>query len=71
MAVPDTLKEEKGLETEDAAILMSTCITRTLPAALTLEEGLNKIEEAVQFLKAEPPSSSSGMFRFQVLYYTF
>ena len=56
------------MELEEAAILMSTCITRTLPAALTLEEGLNRIEEAIQFLMAKPPSSSSGMFRFQVLY---
>ncbi|XP_071926844.1 protein PHYLLO, chloroplastic-like isoform X2 [Coffea arabica] len=64
--VIDSRKEEREMELEEAAILMSTCITRTLPAALTLEEGLNRIEEAIQFLMAKPPSSSSGMFRFQV-----
>lgn len=55
------------LEPEDAALLISTCITRNLAPALTLEQGLEKIKVAVDELKAKPPCSSSGMFRFQVL----
>lgn len=48
-------------------MLEETCITRTLPPALTLELGLQKIKSAVNELKLNPPQSSSGMFRFQVL----
>ncbi|KAJ8564701.1 hypothetical protein K7X08_001161 [Anisodus acutangulus] len=60
------MREHKILEPEDAALLISTCITRTLSPALTLEQGLEKIKEAVEELKAKPPCCSSGMFRFQV-----
>ncbi|XP_004237229.1 protein PHYLLO, chloroplastic isoform X1 [Solanum lycopersicum] len=59
-------QENRVLEPEDAALLISTCITRNLSPALTLEQGLEKIKEAVEELKAKPPCSSNGMFRFQV-----
>ncbi|KAH0684425.1 hypothetical protein KY289_022177 [Solanum tuberosum] len=59
-------QENRILEPEDAALLISTCITRNLSPALTLEQGLEKIKEAVEELKAKPPCSSNGMFRFQV-----
>ncbi|CAN4125211.1 unnamed protein product [Withania somnifera] len=61
------MQEKRILEPEDAASLISTCITRTLSQALTLEQGLQKIKEAVKELKDNPPCCSSGMFRFQVV----
>ncbi|XP_016572692.2 protein PHYLLO, chloroplastic isoform X3 [Capsicum annuum] len=61
-----SMQENGILEPEDAALLISTCITRTLSPALTLKQGLEKIKEAVEELKAKPPCCSSGMFRFQV-----
>ncbi len=48
-------------------LVLETCITRTLSPALTLEQGLQSIKEAVEKLKLEPPSSASGVFRFQVI----
>ncbi|XP_024934015.3 protein PHYLLO, chloroplastic isoform X2 [Ziziphus jujuba] len=51
---------------EDGDFVVETCITRTLPPALTLEKGLESIKDAVQKLKLNPPSTSSGFFRFQV-----
>ncbi|XP_062111267.1 protein PHYLLO, chloroplastic isoform X2 [Humulus lupulus] len=56
------------LEMEDGEFEMETCITRTLPPALTLDHGLDRIKEAVENLKLNPPptSASSGFFRFQV-----
>lgn len=59
------------MDVKDAALLVSTCITRNLPPALTLEQGLDKIKEAVNELKSKPPSCSSGMYRIQVLYFFF
>lgn len=62
---------------EDGDFAMETCLTRTLPPALTLEHGLERIKEAVEKLKLNPPppssssSTSSGFFRFQVLYSKF
>nr|GMD80397.1 protein PHYLLO, chloroplastic isoform X1 [Ipomoea batatas] len=61
-----SIREGRVLELEDAALIVSTCITRTLPPALTLEQGLEKIEEAVEELKANPPACAFGMLRFQV-----
>ncbi|CAI9096378.1 OLC1v1032508C2 [Oldenlandia corymbosa var. corymbosa] len=64
-----SIEENRGaiMEAEEAALVICSCITKVLPPALTLEEGLNKIDEAIQHLKSmAPPSSSSGMFRFQV-----
>lgn len=52
---------------EDGDFVVETCITRTLPPALTLEKGLESITEAVEKLKLNPPGASSGFFRFQVL----
>ncbi|XP_009764985.1 protein PHYLLO, chloroplastic isoform X1 [Nicotiana sylvestris] len=61
-----SMQENRMLEPEDAALLVSTCITRTLSPALTLEQGLERIKVAVEELKAKPPCCSSGMFRFRV-----
>lgn len=54
------------IECEEGDLVVETCITRTLPPALTLEHGLESISEAVNKLKMDPPSSSSGVLRFQV-----
>lgn len=59
------MQEDKVLEAKDAALLVSTCITRTLPPALTLEQGLDSIEEAVEEFKSKRPCST-GMLTFQV-----
>lgn len=66
MAQDVVLEKDTALDAKEAAILVSTCITRNLPAALTLEQGLDCIKEAVEELVANPPSCSSGMYRFQV-----
>lgn len=54
------------MESEDGDLVVETCITRTLPPALTLGRGLDAIKEAVDNLKADPPNSASGILRFQV-----
>lgn len=54
------------IECEEGDLVVETCITRILPPALTLEHGLESISEAVNKLKMDPPSSSSGVLRFQV-----
>ncbi|CAK9181626.1 unnamed protein product [Ilex paraguariensis] len=64
--VRSSMREDKFLEVEDAKLLVETCITRTLPPALTLEQGLEKIKEAVEELKSKPPSCARGMYRIQV-----
>lgn len=51
---------------EDGELVVETSVTRTLPAALTLERGLESIKEALEELKLNPPSSSHGVIRFQV-----
>ncbi|KAI9091952.1 hypothetical protein K1719_027887 [Acacia pycnantha] len=51
---------------EDIDLVFENCITRTLSPALTLEEGLERIKEAVQVLRLNPPCCSSGFLRFQV-----
>ncbi|XVE91706.1 hypothetical protein REPUB_Repub01dG0034000 [Reevesia pubescens] len=53
-------------ELEDGDLVVETCITSTLPPALTLEHGLQSIKEAVEELKLNPPCSSTGVLRFQV-----
>lgn len=58
--------KDKVLDAKDAASLANTCITRNLPPVLSLEQGLDSIKEAVEELKANPPTCSSGMYRFQV-----
>ncbi|KAG4158673.1 hypothetical protein ERO13_D02G132532v2 [Gossypium hirsutum] len=50
----------------DDDLVVETCITRTLPPALTLEHGLQSIKQAVEELKFNPPCASSGVLRFQV-----
>ncbi|XP_028794654.1 protein PHYLLO, chloroplastic-like [Neltuma alba] len=50
----------------DIDLVFENCITRTLSPALTLEEGLERIKEAVQTLRLDPPCCSSGFLRFQV-----
>ncbi|KAH9772163.1 protein PHYLLO [Citrus sinensis] len=54
------------IDCEEGGLVVETCITRTLPPALTLEHGLESISEAVNKLRTDPPSSSSGVLRFQV-----
>uniref|UniRef100_A0A2P2MWF8 Uncharacterized protein MANES_14G092500 n=1 Tax=Rhizophora mucronata TaxID=61149 RepID=A0A2P2MWF8_RHIMU len=54
------------LEDEDCEVVVEMCITRTLQPAVTLETGIQRIKDAVEALKLNPPSSSSGVFRFQV-----
>lgn len=53
---------------EDDELTVQVCVTRTLPPALTLEVGLERVMEAVDELKTDPPKSSSGVLRFQVLH---
>lgn len=55
----------------DVDLVFENCVTRTLPPALTLEEGLERIKEAVQILRLDPPCCSSGFLRFQVLMVQF
>jgi isochorismate synthase/2-succinyl-5-enolpyruvyl-6-hydroxy-3-cyclohexene-1-carboxylate synthase/2-succinyl-6-hydroxy-2,4-cyclohexadiene-1-carboxylate synthase/O-succinylbenzoate synthase len=51
----------------DDDLVVQVCVTRTLPPALTLELGLESLKEAIDELKTNPPKSSSGVLRFQVL----
>lgn len=53
-------------DVEDYEVVFEHCVTRTLPPALTLEEGLQKFKDALEILKLSPPSSSTGFLRFQV-----
>ncbi|CAL5419038.1 unnamed protein product [Camellia sinensis] len=64
--IRSSVKETELLEDEDVELLVETCITRTLPPALTLEHGLQMIKDAVDELKSNPPRFNSGMYRFQV-----
>ncbi|KAB2090362.1 hypothetical protein ES319_A03G118500v1 [Gossypium barbadense] len=59
-----SVTDATGLEDDD--LVVETCITRTLPPALTLEHGLQSITQAVEELKFNPPCASSGVLRFQV-----
>ncbi|XP_054809027.1 protein PHYLLO, chloroplastic isoform X2 [Prosopis cineraria] len=51
---------------EDIDLVFENCITRTLSPALTLEEGLERIKEALQTFRLDRPCCSSGFVRFQV-----
>ncbi|PNX63502.1 protein PHYLLO chloroplastic-like [Trifolium pratense] len=53
-------------DVEDYQVIFEHCVTRTLPPALTLDDGLQKLKEALEMLKLAPPSCSSGFLRFQV-----
>ncbi|KAJ0096045.1 hypothetical protein Patl1_16607 [Pistacia atlantica] len=57
---------DEVMESEDDDLVVETCITRTLPPALTLEHGLQSIKGAVEKLKLDPPQSASGVLRFQI-----
>lgn len=57
------------LEGGDCELVLETCITRTLPPALSLERGIESIKAAVDDLKSNPPCSLHGVFRFQVYNY--
>ncbi|GER31893.1 2-succinyl-5-enolpyruvyl-6-hydroxy-3-cyclohexene-1-carboxylate synthase [Striga asiatica] len=59
-------EKNEVLDAKDAALLVNTCITRSLPPVLSLEQGLERIKESVAELRANPPCCSSGMYRFQL-----
>ncbi|XP_040374185.1 protein PHYLLO, chloroplastic isoform X8 [Rosa chinensis] len=52
--------------TDDGDLIIETCLTRNLTPALSIEQGLESIKEAVEELKLHPPSTCSGILRFQV-----
>ena len=54
-------------DADDGDLIIETCLTRNLTPALTLEQGLESIKEAVEELKLSPPSTCSGILRFQVM----
>ncbi|XP_065045713.1 protein PHYLLO, chloroplastic-like isoform X3 [Musa acuminata AAA Group] len=54
------------LETGDLDFPVEICTTRALPPALSLEEGFDKMKQAVEELKSNPPRMTSGVLRFQV-----
>lgn len=49
----------------DEDFVVESCIVRSLSPALTLKQGLEKIKDAVEELKLNPPCSRSGLYRFQ------
>ncbi|XP_061990446.1 protein PHYLLO, chloroplastic isoform X1 [Rosa rugosa] len=53
-------------DTDDGDLIIETCLTRNLTPALSIEQGLQRIKEAVEELKLNPPSTCSGILRFQV-----
>ncbi|XP_076898989.1 protein PHYLLO, chloroplastic-like isoform X2 [Bidens hawaiensis] len=61
-------EEIKFLEAGEAALLVGTCITRTLTPALTLELGVQSIKDAVIELKSKRnyDKDKAGMYRFQI-----
>ncbi|KAK6931406.1 Thiamine pyrophosphate enzyme, C-terminal TPP-binding [Dillenia turbinata] len=46
--------------------ILDFCVTRTLSPALTLQRGIEKIKEALENLKSEPPCFNLGILRIQV-----
>lgn len=54
-------------DTDDSDLVIETCLARNLTPALTIEQGLERIKEAVEELKLNPPSACSGILRFQVI----
>lgn len=50
-------------------LVIEASLTRILPPALTLEHGLVALKDALHEFKLNPPSSTSGFIRFQVLIY--
>ncbi|XP_020083251.1 protein PHYLLO, chloroplastic isoform X4 [Ananas comosus] len=55
------------LDVGDRDLPVDLFLTRTLPPALTLKAGYEKIKNAIEELKTNPPSASSGVLRYQVL----
>nr|XP_011462964.1 PREDICTED: protein PHYLLO, chloroplastic isoform X1 [Fragaria vesca subsp. vesca] len=53
-------------DADDGDLVIETCLTRNLTPALTLEQGLERIKAAVEEMKLNPPSTCSGVLRFQV-----
>ncbi|KAK7384909.1 hypothetical protein VNO78_30612 [Psophocarpus tetragonolobus] len=51
-------------DVSEREVAFEQCVTRTLSPALTVEEALRNLKEALQMLNS--PSSSSGFLRFQV-----
>lgn len=51
---------------EDLDLPVDICATRVLPSALSLAEGFDKIMEALEEFKVNPPRTGSGVMRFQV-----
>uniref|UniRef100_A0A803L7K1 Mandelate racemase/muconate lactonizing enzyme C-terminal domain-containing protein n=1 Tax=Chenopodium quinoa TaxID=63459 RepID=A0A803L7K1_CHEQI len=47
-------------------LVVEASLTRILPPALTLEHGVVALKDALQEFKLNPPSSASGLIRFQV-----
>lgn len=58
-------------EMEELDSLVEISETRTLPSALSYRNGVEKIREEVENLKANPPSSASGVLRLQVYVFLF
>ncbi|XP_038988053.1 protein PHYLLO, chloroplastic isoform X7 [Phoenix dactylifera] len=57
---------DEFLELGDMDLPVELSVTRALPPALTLREGFDKIKEAIEKLKANPPCLRSGVLRIQV-----
>lgn len=53
-------------DVEESDVVFEHCVTWTLPPALTVEDALLKLKDALQTLKTSPPRSSTGFLRFQV-----
>ncbi|KAJ1442198.1 hypothetical protein SESBI_01013 [Sesbania bispinosa] len=54
-------------DVEENEVVFEHCVTRTLSPALTLEDGLQKMKDALEMLKAAPPRCSAGFLRIQVV----
>lgn len=55
------------LNDDDDEVVFEHCVTKTLPPALTLEDGLHKLKDALEILKLAPPTCETGFLRFQVM----
>ncbi|XP_047960192.1 protein PHYLLO, chloroplastic isoform X1 [Salvia hispanica] len=64
--VRSSMGKDRVLDDKEAALLVNSCITRNLAPVLSLDQGLDAIKAAVEELKANPPTCSSGMYRFQL-----
>ena len=51
---------------DEFQLAVELCMTRALPPALSLGHGVEKLREAIENLKLDPPCSQSGVLRFQV-----